>query len=105
MATVTQTHQFDHLLHHYAISRHLRRTSRAILSPFHLSFIPSQSNSAAPDFIVQAENLLQAALNDLESRGVLQHSNRMNISELLNPVAESRTRISTMQSWRQKGRL
>ncbi|KAF8448756.1 hypothetical protein L210DRAFT_3523052 [Boletus edulis BED1] len=58
-----------------------------LLSPFHLSFIPCPGPT--PLHLIQAENLLQAALNDLESRGVLQHSNRMDISELLNPAAES----------------
>jgi len=35
-----------------------------------------------------AERLLRGALNDLESTGVLQHSNRMDIAGLLNPAAE-----------------
>ncbi|KAF8545932.1 hypothetical protein OG21DRAFT_1528160, partial [Imleria badia] len=53
------------------------------------SAVGAAAAAPASDPMVQAENLLQAALNDLELCSVLQHSNQMNISELLNPAAES----------------
>ena len=36
-----------------------------------------------------AETILQTALDDLQSTGTLQQSNRMSITELLNPVTET----------------
>ncbi|KAI6013681.1 hypothetical protein BKA83DRAFT_4062974 [Pisolithus microcarpus] len=54
------------------------------------SLIHSISDSPCHDDpVLQAEKLVQSALDDLESSGVLQHTNRMNITELLNPAAES----------------
>ena len=47
-------------------------------------------NTEAPNNpISDAEKLITTALDDLETTGALQHSNRMDIAELLNPVAES----------------
>ena len=47
-------------------------------------------NTEAPnDPISDAEKLVTTALDDLETTGALQRSNRMDIAELLNPVAES----------------
>lgn len=46
-------------------------------------------NDTLPDPIVDTENLVTAALDDLASRGVLRASNRMTIGELLNPSDES----------------
>ncbi|KAI5982224.1 hypothetical protein EDD15DRAFT_2181399 [Pisolithus albus] len=55
-----------------------------------LSLIHSISDSLHhEDPILQAEELVSSALNDLESTGVLQHSNRMDIAELLDPAAET----------------
>ncbi|KAG6377548.1 hypothetical protein JVT61DRAFT_15363 [Boletus reticuloceps] len=41
------------------------------------------------DPTLQAETLVEAALDNLESTGALQHSNRMTISELLNLAIEA----------------
>ena len=41
------------------------------------------------DPVLHAEHQLQAALDDLESTGCLQHANRMDIEGLLNPIDES----------------
>ena len=38
---------------------------------------------------MQAENALRDALDDLEATGALQRSNRMNLTELLNPAVEA----------------
>ncbi|KAJ3965147.1 hypothetical protein EV361DRAFT_966999 [Lentinula raphanica] len=40
------------------------------------------------DPIANVEHEVEQRLDDLEARGVLQHSNRMNIESLLNPVVE-----------------
>ncbi|KAF9220445.1 hypothetical protein BS17DRAFT_787439 [Gyrodon lividus] len=39
--------------------------------------------------VVQAENTIRDALDDLEATGVLQRSNQMDLAELLNPAAET----------------
>ncbi|KIK80404.1 hypothetical protein PAXRUDRAFT_15820 [Paxillus rubicundulus Ve08.2h10] len=55
-----------------------------------LSLVHTASNSPLPqDPIAQVETLVQNTLDDLESTGALQHSNRMDITELLNPAAEA----------------
>ncbi|KAH0833950.1 hypothetical protein J3R83DRAFT_11150 [Lanmaoa asiatica] len=39
--------------------------------------------------IQEAEHLFECALDDLESTGALQHSNQMDLSEILNPTGEA----------------
>ena len=54
------------------------------------SLVHTDADLAVPnDPIMQAENNVQGALDDLQSIGALQRSNWMTINELLNPAAES----------------
>ena len=46
------------------------------------------NDTHAQDPIVNAEKAVQRALDSLESKGVLHHSNRMDIEALLNPASE-----------------
>ncbi|KAI6115605.1 hypothetical protein EDD16DRAFT_1474204 [Pisolithus croceorrhizus] len=63
------------------------------------SLIHSTSDSLCHDnSVLQAEELVQSALDDLESSGVLQHANWMNTAELLNPTAESHNIFDTMDA-------
>ena len=55
----------------------------------HTSSHPSHLATPSSDPITQAESLIKAALDELELTGILQCSNRMDIKELLNPVAEA----------------
>lgn len=55
----------------------------------HTSSHPSHLATPSSDPIMQAESLVKAALDELESTGILQCLNRMDIKELLNPIAEA----------------
>jgi hypothetical protein len=58
-----------------------------ISSLVHAANSSESSNDSDPIF--QAENDVARALDDLESTGILQRSNRMDLAELLNPVSEA----------------
>ena len=58
-----------------------------ISSLVHATDSSETSNSLDP--ILQAESDVGHALDDLESTGILQCSNRMNLTELLNPASEA----------------
>ena len=53
------------------------------------SLIHTAPSHNQDDPIITAENAISEALNDLEATGALQHSNRMDVAELLNPAAEA----------------
>ena len=66
----------------------------SLLCPSHVPAQASESASMAesldgPCSIIRAETLIQHALDDLEERGVLQRSNRMDLNEILNLAVES----------------
>ena len=61
------------------------KPSLPISSLVHMNDTANSDNPVAH----HAETILQTALDDLQSTGALQRSNRMNIAELLNPATET----------------
>ena len=53
----------------------------------------SDDSEDGPDPIVEVENEVSEALDDLEATGALQQSNRMTIEELLNPIEETHPHV------------
>src|SRR5882724_9317923 len=54
-----------------------------------LSLLNTDSAHGQGDSIADVEKHIEGALDELELRGALQHSNRMDLKAILNPVDES----------------
>ena len=67
--------------------------SLSISSLAHLSDSVPQADAG----VLQVEVLVQSTLDKLEATGALQHSNRMDLAELLNPAIEAHDMFDAME--------